>query len=173
MLEFVVLEEENQDNYQKLSKVFNLFSFEVAYEIRKLLGNCWLEICVNISYFEIMSQFVRIFYNVLLDVELIRLLVSTFMFPTMCNCDMVFPALDSYHFDVGTFYYGGFLPCHELLGNRWYGQLLFELRMGLICDTLDDTLACMEFHVNWVPAQIMDKALVIFVALHSLLSLSF
>lgn len=103
VLESGVSEDDNVDNYDKLSKAFNLFSPKVAFEFRKLLGCRWLEICPNISYFELLSRFVTICYDVILDVDLVCLLVSTFIFSSVLNRDMVFSALDDYHFDVGSF----------------------------------------------------------------------
>lgn len=55
----------------------------------------------------------------------------------------------------------------------WFGQLLYELRMGLICDTMEDTHASMDFLLYLVPDQYVDEAWVVFEALHSLLTLGF
>lgn len=115
VLEAGVSEDDNVANCDKLGKVFNLFSLAVSFEFRKLLECHWLEIFPHISDAELLSQFVTICYDVLLDDDLVCLLVSTFIFSTVCNWDMVSSALADYHFDVGSFYYGGFLPFHELM----------------------------------------------------------
>lgn len=120
-----------------------------------------------------MSRFVTICYDVLIDVDLVCLLVSTFIFPSVCNWDLVSSTLVDYRFDVGSFYYGGFLPRHELMVNGWFGQLLYELRMGLICDTMEDKRASIDFLLYLVSDQYVDKAWVIFEALHSLITLGF
>lgn len=173
VLEAGISEDENVDNCDKLGKVFNLFSLAVAFEFRKLLACRWLEICPHISYAELLSRFVTICYDILLDDDLVCLLVSMFIFPTVCNWDLVSSALVDYRFDVGSFYYGGFLPCHELMVNGWFGQLLHELKMGLICDTMEDIRDYVDFLLYLVPDQYVDKAWVVFEALHSLITLGF
>lgn len=59
------------------------------------------------------------------------------------------------------------------MDNGRCGELLFELRMGLICDRLGDTFKSFEILLDWVPSQFVDKALVVLMGLHSLLSFGF
>lgn len=114
----------SEDNSIKLCKVFNLFIPAVDFELRRLLGCRWLQVARQISYDELFSHFITVCYDVLLDLDLVHLLVSSFVFPTVCNWELVSAALDSYQFDMGSFPYGGFLPRHELLANGWSSHLL-------------------------------------------------
>lgn len=45
--------------------------------------------------------------------------------------------------------------------------------MGLICDSMEDTQASMDFLLYLAPNQYVDKAWVVFEALHSLITLGF
>lgn len=103
VLEARIVEEENEDNSFKLGKVFNLFSPTVDFEFRRLMGCRWLEVFPQVSYAELLSRFVTICYDVLLDEDLVHLLVSMFIFLTVCNWALVSPALADYHFDMGSF----------------------------------------------------------------------
>lgn len=143
------------------------------FEVHRLVGSLWLQTGSNFSGFKILSRFLTICYDIFLDEGFLQLLFSTFVLPLVSTWELVRSTLDSYHFKLGSFYYGGFLPHSDLLDNGHCGELLFELRMGLICDRLGDTLKSFEILLDWVSPQFVDKALVFLMALHSLLSLGF
>lgn len=86
------------------------------------------------------SRFLTICMDFLLDAPLVQALADTFLLPSLYNYLALDIALSNYSFGFGDFSYGGFMSLVELLANGWCGELLFVIRCGLICDEFDDTL---------------------------------
>lgn len=165
------------DNYgyvsEKLGRVFVLHNMELESEIRRVVGNRWLLSPSFISFSEVLSHFFTICYDLLWDKTLVQLIASKFVAPPMLDMHHLGSALDSYIFDMGTLPYGGFLSVQNLLEDGHYGDFLFEIRMGLICDTIDEALKVVESLFGFISPQVLARARDVLIGLHALINFYF
>ncbi|GLJ24346.1 hypothetical protein SUGI_0464780 [Cryptomeria japonica] len=165
------------DNYgyvsEKFGRVFVLHNLELESEIRRVMGNRWLLSRSFISFSEVLSCFFTICYDLLWDKTLVQLIASKFVAPPMLDMHHLGSALDSYIFYMGTLPYGGFLSVQNLLEDGHYGHLLFEIRMGLICDTIDEALKSVESLFGFISPQVLVRAREVLIGLHALINFCF
>lgn len=165
------------DNYgydsEKLGRIFVLHNLELESKIRRVVGNRWLLSPSFISSSEVLSHFFTICYDLLWDKTLVQLIASKFVAPPWLDMHYLGSALDSYNFDMGTLPYGAFLFVQELLENGFCGEFLFEIRMGQICDTIDEALKVVERLLEFISPQVLTRARDVLDGLHALINFCF
>lgn len=156
---------------EKIGQIFYLCTPEVAYADRKVVGKYWLVENADVNISNMISHFLTICMDFLLDVPMVWAMADTFMISSFYSSNNVDFSLSLYNFDYVLLPYNGFLPITELLANGWSRELLFVAKCGLIGDCYEDTLVQFERLIGHVPPLYLVVALDVFTGIHSLLEI--